>query len=894
MSIASRVSGVWRNLFRRGRAERDLDDELNTYVELRAATYERRGMPPGEARRRARAESGGMEQAKEATRDAWGGAWLVNTTREVRYALRSLRRSPAYVITAVATLAIGIGGATAIFTVINGTLLRSLPAVVQPDRLVGADHILATTTLDDFGYPDFQDLHDQTKSLAGLAAYNGTAVTLHDTAGSTQAWVGMVSGDFFSVLGVSPVAGRLIGPTDAIPHSPTPVVVLGYDLWQRRFGGATGIIGTKVTIDGDPVTVIGVAPRGFIGAMSLHPMELWVPLPWMLRASDPFGPGARGSGWFRLVGRLAPGRTIGDAQADLGTIMARLAHTYPADSGHSIRVYASGGMTAAERDEASRIPRILAVAVALLLLIACANVATLALVRSSARQRELATRLALGASRRSLVGRLLIEGSVLAAGAAMAGVAVARALVASSAVTTTILSVRGAEFPLDGRVLAVALAAAGITALAVSIVPALQVLRVPAGTVLKDGTAGAVRRSSGQRVLVAAQAGASLVLLASAALVIGAMRRALATDPGFDTHHLTFQFLEPARAGLDSTRRLQLYSRLLERAAADPDVAAAAMTTTMPPQEWGTRSAVFRAGEEPSPAEFAGHDLDYKVRSYIDGVSPSLFDVMGIPILRGRAFTEHDDNRAPPVAVVSQRLVDALWPGQDPLGKMFVMPAARGPRQLPIQVVGVARDTRHASLMEGPPLMIYVPIAQRAFSYSYLVLRARREGPLNSNVIRRILDGAPDRLVVDDATWLADWATSELQPQRAASAWIGVFGAIALLLAALGLYGVVAQGVLQRTRELAVRTALGATPGAIVRLVIGDGMRVALPGVLLGIAGSVAAVGLLRHELAGIGGVDTRAPALAGAVLVLAMAAASALPAWRATRLNPSDALRCD
>ncbi len=894
MSIASRVSGVWRNLFRRERVERDLDDELKTYVEFRAATYERQGMPPSEARRRARAESGGLELAKEATRDAWGGAWLVNTTREVRYALRSLRRSPAYVITAVATLAIGIGGATAIFTVINGTLLRPLPAVNEPGRLVGADQVLASTALGSFGYPDFQDLRDETKSLAGLAAFDGTSTILHDTAGSAQVWVSYVSGDFFAVLGVAPARGRLIGPGDAIPYSPTPVVVLGYDLWQRRFGGSAGVIGTTVTLDGDPVTVIGIAPRGFVGAMSLHPMELWVPLPWMVRASNPFGPASRGTGWFRIVGHLAPGRTVADAQTDLGTIMTRLGHTYPADSGHSIRVYASGGMTAGERDEASRIPRILAVAVALLLLIACANVANLALVRSSARQRELATRLALGASRRSLVGRLLIEGSVLAVCAAGTGVAVARALVASSAVTNTILPVRGAEFHLDGRVLAVALGAAVVTALTVSVVPALQVLRVPVGSVLKDGTAGAVRRSTGQRTLVGAQAAASLMLLASAALVIGAMHRALATDPGFDTRHLTFQFLEPGRARIDSARRLLLYDQLLERAAADPDVAAAAITTTMPPNEWGTRSAVFRAGEAPSPAEFAGHDLDYKVRSYIDAISPSLLSVMGIPVVRGRTFTDHDDGHAPPVVIVSERLAETLWPGQDAIGKRLVLPVSKGPPHAPMEVVGVARDTRHASLMEPPPPVMYVPIAQHPFDYAWLVLRARSEGPVASAAIRRILGDAPDRLAVHGGTWMADWATDELQPQRAASAWIGTFGAIALLLAALGIYGVVAQGVLQRTRELAVRTALGATPGGIVRLVIGDGMRVALPGALFGIAGSVAAVGLLRHELAGIGGVDTRAPALAGAVLVLAMAAASAIPAWRAARLNPTDALRCD
>jgi predicted permease len=894
MTTLARIAAFWRNIFRRDRAERALNDELAEYVALLAAKYQSQGIAPAEARRRALIDAGGIEQVKELTRDAWSGAAFTSAVRELRYALRSLSRSPAYVITAVATLAIGIGGATAIFTVINGTLLRPLPAVAEPGRLIGADQILASTTLDDFGYPDITDLHDQTKTLTGLAAYEGTSATMHDSGGSTREWVSYVSGDFFSVLGVAPAAGRLIERADAVPHSPARVVVLGYDLWQRRFGGSMGVIGTTVTLEGYPVTVIGVAPRGFVGAMSLHPMELWIPLPLIdpiFHAGDPFS--SRGSGWFRIVGRLAPGRTVADAQAELGSIMSRLAAAYPADHGHSIKVYSSGGMTSQERDEASRIPRLLGVAVALLLLIACANVANLALVRASARRRELATRLALGASRRSLIGRLLIEGSVLAGAAMIAGTLLARVLVASSAITNTIMSIRGAEFHLDGRVLAIAFGATALTAVMVSIVPALQVMRVPVGAVMKDGAGGATRRSRGQRVLVGAQVAASLLLLASAALVAGAMQRALATDPGFDTRRLTFESLEPDRARVDSAARLPLYNQLLERAAADPDVAAAAITTTLPPQEWGTRSAVFRAGEEPSAAEYAGHDLDYKTRSYIDAVSPSIFSVMGIPIVRGRAFTAHDDGNAPAVAIVSQRLAETLWAGQDALGKTLVRFASKG-QQTPLLVVGVARDTRHASLMEDPPLMMYVPMAQHPFGYAYLVLRARNDAPIGAAVIRRILGDVPDRLAVYDGVWIADRITEELRPQRVASAWIGTFGAIALLLAALGLYGVVSQGVLQRTRELAVRTALGATPAGIVRLVIGDGMRVILPGILFGLAGSIAAVSLLRHELAGIGGVDARALALAAIVLAVAMAAASALPARRAARLDPTDALRCD
>ncbi len=894
---AARLRALWWNLVRREQVDAALDDELRAYVELLAAEHVRAGMTPAEARRAALVSVGGVEQVKEATRDAWFGARLVDAWRELRYALRSLGRSPAYTVTAVATLGVGIAGATAVFTVIKGTLLMPLPAATAPDRLVSIERVQRATTLYDFGYPDYVDLSADTRTLFGIAGFDGTSTDLRDAAGTTRAWVSYVTGNFFSVLGVAPALGRTLSASDAVPYVASPVVVISYKMWQERFGGSARAIGSRVEVHGYPLTVVGVAPKGFVGGMTLHHMDLWIPFT-MIQAvfgmNDPYV--SRGDAWLRLVGRLKPGFTAADAQRDLADVMQRLGTVHTEDHGRSALVYANAGMTREERDEASRLPRLLAIAVALLLLIACANVASLALVRAGARRRELATRLALGASRGSLVGRLLIEGAVVAAGGAVVGVALAQLIVRVASITLTIVDMDNPDVSLDWRVLAVALMAAAFTTLAVSLTPALQVARVPAAAVLKDGGRGGRRRSMGQRSLVAIQVATSLVLLLSAATVAASIRRVLAADSGFDIRSLSYAWLDPEQFGKDTTREREFYRGVLARAAAEPTFAGAAITSTVPPEEWGTRGAVFRDGEQPTRAAFAGHDFDYDIRSYLDFVSPTLFDVMRIPIVRGRAFSDADDANAPPVAIVSRRLADALWPSQNPIGRMLVWPSEKGPERPAMRVVGVAADTRHAALTEDPPYVTYVPLAQHFVSYAALVVRPRAGGggagggAVPGEVMQRTIGGVnPSR-----GTRLADMASGQLDPQRRASTWIGVFGGIALVLAAIGLYGVVAQGVQQRTRELAVRSALGASPMGILGLVFKDGLGLAAIGAAAGLALGAAAMRVAQSQLSGVALFDAKAALAAAGVLMLAMLAAVYVPAQRAARLSAADVLRSD
>ncbi|HVX38243.1 MAG TPA: ADOP family duplicated permease [Gemmatimonadaceae bacterium] len=898
MRVIARLRNLRWNLLHRSQVEQALDQELDAYVELLAGEYERSGMSAADARRRALVETGGLEQVKEQARDAWVGAGIANAARELRDALRSLRRSPGFLAIAIATLGLGIGGATAVFTIIDASLPRSLPSVREPDRLVTLEPTQGDTLLYDFGYPEFVDFRDQTTALSGLAAHDGTSMSLRDTAGSGRVQVGYVSGEFFSVLGTRPALGRLLGPSDAVPGTVSPVAVISYDLWQRRYGGSPSVVGTTVRVNGYPLTIIGVAERGFIGAMALFPRELWFPLT-MSAAVAHFGDPihSRGEGWFRLVGRLRHGKTIGDARRDLALIAARLARTYPEDRNHFVRV--SGGATGMlqdERADLARLPRLLAVAVGLLLLIACANVANLFLVRAAARRRELATRIALGASRASLVRRLVFEGVIVASGAAIAGIALALLLVHSATIVSTVVGMSDLDTRLDWRVLTVSLAVTALTALLVSVAPALEIRGMAAGAVLKDGGGAVRRRSRGQRGLVVMQVAASLMLVASAALVFNAARRILTIDPGFDPRGVTSARLDPHEVGLDSARYPAFYDALLARVLARPEVAAAAYTDVgAPPAEWTTRVSVFVPGQEPPPGALEGHEFELGLRTYVDEISPGLLGTMRIPILLGRDFARTDDARAPLVVIVSRRLAHTFWPNENPIGKYLSWPTTKGAPRPPMRVVGVASDTRQASLTAPPPPLMYVPIAQHDRSSNLvLVLRARGARVLSDSVLHDIATALLPGVAVRGYERLTDHIAGQAGPQHRASAWIGVFGAIALLLAAIGLYGVVAQDVMQRTRELAIRSALGASPRVMLAFVVRDGLALALVGVALGSAATLGTMRVLQHQFAMVDALDPEAMLAATCVLALAMLAACYLPARRAARLNPVDALRSD
>jgi predicted permease len=899
MRMVSLLRSIWKNLFQRDRAERDLDDELRVYVDLLADEYERAGMAPALARRAALVDSGGIEQVKDATRDAWAGNAFATAGRELRYAIRSLARAPAFFFIAVTTLTLGIGGTTAMYTIIKGSLLRPLPGVADPEQLVTVERFQNGSVIAELSYPDYLDLRQRSTTLVGLAGSNGTGMMLEGSEARRGTWVSFVTDNYFTVLGVRAAAGRLFRATD--PDGRVDVIVLGYSLWQQQFSGSRTIIGSTVLIEAHPYTVIGVAEAGFIGAMAPYPMEAFIPIAMSGRVSSVL-PGdivhSRRQGRLRVVGRLADGRNADDAQRELAAIAAHLADTYPTNRNRSVRVWSGASMTAEELAEMSRVPALLSMGVALLLLIACGNVASLSLVRAASRRRELATRIALGATRAALLRQVAFEGIVIATAAGALGIIVAQLLVRSAALVHTVVPLSNPDLSMDLRVLAVALAAATLTAILVSALPSMQIVRLPPGAVLKDGTGVGRRRSTGQRFLVAAQVGASLVLLTAAAAVFGSIQRVLAAHDGFDPRGLSdvrfdFHLSARDRETASRTSTLPFYLEIAERAPSHPVIEGAAVASTIPPFQWSTRATLFRQGEEPPSSELAGREMELGLRVETIAVSPTFFDVMRIRLLRGRGFTASDRGGSEPVAIVSERVAQALWTTEDPIGKVIAWPRVEGPPRAPVRVVGVAADTRDLSLSDRPTLAMYVPAHQNPDYYNALIIRSQASMVVLEEAVRSLAAGIDPTVIVIEGRTLADRLKSEVTPQRTATAWIGVFGMVALLLACIGLSGVVAQSVLQRTRDLAIRSALGATPAGILVTILGGGMRLAAMGGIIGFVGVLAAHGMLRSMFATVQ-LAPEAIAWPAALLGVAVLAASYIPARRAAHLRPADVLRCD
>ena len=893
------LRSLWRNLLRRRRAEHALDAELRAYIDLLAAEHERNGKSPQAARRAALIESGGIERVKELSRDSWTGNVVVVAVRDVHHSLRSLGRTPVFVAVAIATLGVGIGGATAVFTVVNGVLLTPLAGVVDPDSLVTVERDQNGRAIAEFSFPDYRDLRDNATSLAGLAAFNGTSMELEDAAGSIDTWVSYVSDDFFSVLGVRAAAGRVFTAEQLTARGADhDVIVLGYSLWQSRYGGEDSAIGSTVTLEGHPFTIIGVAPEDFVGAMARYHMDAWIPVLTSNGVSPPLAghldPSSRRIGWLRLVGRLAEGRTIDEAREELAGIAARLESAYPTNRGRGVTVLAGAGMTAEERVEMSRVPKLLGLASAGMLLIACGNVAGLSVARAAARRRELATRVALGASQAVVVRQVAIEGAVISASAGALGIGLSRALVESGSLVETLVSIGNVDLGIDFRVLGMALAVSTLTAVLITLLPALQVFRVPAGAVLKDGGRGSLRRQRGQRLLVAAQVGASLVLLATSTIIFSALQRTMTGYEGLDPQELVTVDLDDAADDADPRRRLSFYRALIGHSASHPEIDGAAVASTVPPFfSWAGSAPVFRRGEEPPPGELIGREFELGVRANVVVVSEGLFDLMRIPLLRGRAFAPSDDDRSPPVVIVGRRLAEELWPAQDPIGRYLAWPAAEGPARAPLLVVGVARDM--LDVVSGAmPLAMYVPFAQQPNADPFLLLRSRPGTAISSETLRRLVAEVDPGVAVQSSPTLYGRMRSEVYPERVATMWIGAFGAIALLLAGTGLYAVVAQSVLQRRREFAVRSALGASPGGIVAGVIGDGMWLAGWGGLAGALGALVAFWILRSVFTGVAAADLMPVIAAAGALAVAMLAATYLPARHLTRLDVADTMRSE
>jgi putative ABC transport system permease protein len=807
---------------------------------------------------------------------------------DLRFALRRLRLAPGFAALAVAMLGLGIGATTTVFTLINTVLLRPAAGVRDPGRTV------AVYTSDFSGpafgytsYPDLMDFRAGTESLADLAGHSMQRVSVSAGAENFRAVGELVTGNFFTVLGVEPVLGHLL-----TERSGDAEVVISYALWQRRFGGGADVVGRSIRLSGQTFTIAGVAPPGFTGVMRGIGMELWLPIE-AIRRLEPGSdmPDARGSRGLLIVGRLHPGVTLQDVQARLAVVAGRLHRGYGPQwtdvTGASRRV------TVLPEREARIFPSIrgavrgfLAVLMGvatLVLLICCANLANLLLARGSARRRELAIRLALGGGRARLLRQLLTEGLVLATLGGALGILLATWAAALLTRLEPPLPVPVAlDVGVDGRILMFALGITGLVTVVATLMPALRATRMDAGEGLRGevgSTAAGGRRVGLRDVLVIVQVAVSLVVLTTAALFLGALRKATSIDPGFTTSRVALMRIELSLQGYDETRGRHFFDELLRAATATPGVESASLAEMVPLSLWGQRRGVQVEGYQPRP----GEEMEFGVNV----VSAAYFQTMNVPVVRGRAFGTGDRAGSSPVAIVNETFAQRFWPEGDAIGRRITVGDATR------EIVGIVRNGMYVSLGEEPQPYYFLPWEQVYEPDMQLHVRTTGDPRALLPVLAELARTIDPELPVETTT-IEEHLGFALLPQRLGATVLGVFGAIGAALAVLGLYGVMSYLVNRRTAEIGIRMALGATAAEVRRMVVRRGMVLAATGLAVGLGAALIAGRLTEAFLLGM---SPRDPfILSGILLLFASAAwvASWLPAARAARLDPMHALRSE
>jgi putative ABC transport system permease protein len=792
---------------------------------------------------------------------------------DLRYAIRTLTKSPGFTLAAVLTLALGIGANAALFSVINAVLLRPLP-YRDPGRLVTLWESDARHGLDrePVSPPNYLDWRAQTRTLEDAAAYRywGFAVT---GAGEPERVTGArVSASLFPLLGVRLAAGRAF-TADEDRFGSGAVAVISDALWRRRFGSEPGAVGRSVTLNGGSFTIVGVLPPD----AGLPDADVWVPL-----AVEPFALTQRGARSLTVVGRLRPGATLEQARAELHAIAGRTSAAFPASAGWDVAV-----VPLKDRLVAGVRPTLLLLwaAVGFVLLIACANLANLMVARAMAREQEMALRTALGAGRGRLVRQLLTESVLVAlaggaAGLLLAGLGVESLLRLSPSLPRT------SEVGVDGAVLVFTLALSIAAGLGFGLVPAWHAATTEPGRSLKEGgraTEGK-RLSAFRSAAVASEVALALMLLFGAGLLVRSLTRLQAVDPGFQSSHvLTMSVSLPGSRYGEESRKAQFFGQLLDRVARLPGVAAAGVVSHLPLAGRGLNADV-RADHGPETSMLA----DYV------SATPGYFRAMGIPLLAGRQLGEGDGPQSPPVVVISDRLARRLWPGQDPVGRRVAVGASIGADTSPRVIVGVVGDVRASGLESEPGAAVYAPFAQNAWPTMSVVVRSSADPvQLAAAVRRQVLAQDPDQPVYAVRT-LDDVLGASLASRRVQMLLLGAFALAALALAAVGVYGVVAQTVRRRTHEIGVRVALGAQRRDVLRLVVGRGMRPVGIGVLAGGVAAAATGRLLRGLLYGVTPADPTTFVAAAIFLAVIALVACVLPARRAVRVDPVVALRSE
>jgi len=827
--------------------------------------------------------------------------------QDLRYAFRVLRASPGFAAVAVLSLALGIGANTSIFSVVNAALLRPLP-VTDPDRLM---FVFNGTTASPWGgssYPDYLDYRNHNKAFSDLFAYSSITVSARSDDQTDLISGSIVSGNFFDVMGLRAALGRTFAPEEDKTPNTHPVAVISHGLWQRRFGGDPKVIGQQIALNGHAFTVVGVTSAGFNGPEVLENNDIYVPMMMQALVRPPRGGfsgdmnpdlvSKRRSRWLKMIGRLNPGVSFEQAQTATTTIAAGLEQAYPEDNRNTIAT-----LFPVSKIDPQGYPQLLSVAglllavVGIVLLIACANVANLLLARASGRRREIAVRLAMGASRSRLVRQLLTESLLISLAGGVAGLLFALWTidVLKSATPPDGIFSFTLDYRLDGRVLAFTFALSLATGVLFGLAPALQASRPDLVPALKDETSAAVhghRRFNLRNALVVAQVALSLVLLIGAGLFLRSLNNAQTIDPGFTADKILDAQLNINLLRYTKTQGQQFYGQVIERIEALPGVESASLARVVPLSGGGRTSSLHIQGEQGpdngNRSERTGlPDNAYAVNSNVVGLK--YFSTMGIPLLQGRDFNAQDNESAPLAVIVNEAFGRRHFPGEDALGKRISFRGDNGPWS---EIVGVVGDSKYRSLGENARPSAFVPLAQNHETGMTLHVRAAGTPLSIASSVRREVQELDPNLAVTSLQPLSDVVAASLFAARMGATLLAIFGLLALLLAAIGLYGVMSYAVSRRTREIGIRMALGAGSGNVLRLVMKEGLTLVTGGVAAGLIVAAAATRLLASFLYGVSPLDAITFVAIPLVLALVALFASYAPARRAARVDPMIALR--
>lgn len=885
MERISKLGMRLRALLRRERVHEEIAEEWQFHVDLRTEENIRRGMSPEEARRRAERDFGNAGFIKDDSWDVRGGGTMERMWQDFRFGLRQLRKSPGFTLVALLSLGLGIGGNAVIFSLISTILLRPLP-IAHPESVfeIQQGRVNDPSYSQSLSYPNYKDLRDRNEALSGLAVYRFDPLSLSHNGNNERMWGYLVSGNYFDVLGVRPLLGRMIAPAeDRVPNA-APVIVLSYGCWQKRFGADPEIVGTSLQVNGHSFTVIGVAPPGFTGTVNIFTPDFWIPSMMQQWIETTSGLEYRGDGQWLAIGRLKSGVTVEQATAQLDTVAAQLSKEYPSiDGGMAVRLMPPGLVMPELRNAMIAFSGALLLTVLLVLLIACTNVASLLLARATQRRREMAVRTAVGATRARLAWQLLTESVTLSVIGAAFGLGIAYGLiqVAQASLPRTDITLT-LDLRLDWRVMAFVVVLAVLTGIGFGLAPALHASKADVVATLKEDTSGGRRRAWLRSALVTLQVALSFVLLITAGLTVRSLRHTELLGPGFDPNHAATMSVDLGLQGYDEQRGEIFYQQLADRVRALPGVKAAGIVARLPLGLNQNTTSVWPEGPPtPQPEKMPS--------AIYNSVSPDYFAAMAIPIVAGRDFARTETATSAKVVIVNETLARQFWPGQNPIGMhLFTGNDDAEPRE----VIGVAKNGKYQTLGETPALMIYYPMTQIYDTSAALVARTEGDERALLPVLREEARKLDSNLPVYDAKTLNEHMQLALFPLHAGAAVAGSFAVLAMILAAIGIYGVMAYSVGQRTQEIGIRMALGAKATDVWKMVLRQGITITASGVILGVLCAIGVSKLVANLLVGVSATDPLTFVLITLLLSGVALAACFLPARRAAAVDPVLAIR--